>query len=47
MRETLAMVLIQPEFLYRLEPAGEQKRAITLDRDGHTVVLLLVEHNAG
>ncbi len=28
MRETLAMVLIQPEFLYRLEPAGEQKRAI-------------------
>ncbi len=29
MRETLAMVLIQPEFLYRLEPAGEQKRPIT------------------
>ncbi len=29
MRDTLAMVLIQPEFLFRLEPAGEQKRAVS------------------
>lgn len=28
MRETLAMVLIQPEFLYHLEPAGDTKRTI-------------------
>lgn len=27
-RETLAMVLIQPEFLFLLEPAGEEKRLI-------------------
>lgn len=27
-RETLAMVLIQPDFLYHLEPAGTTKRAI-------------------
>lgn len=29
MRETLAMVLIQPDFLYRLELSGEPKRAVT------------------
>lgn len=28
MRETLAMVLIRPEFLYLLEPAGNEKRPI-------------------
>ncbi|MCA9070427.1 MAG: DUF1592 domain-containing protein, partial [Planctomycetaceae bacterium] len=28
-RETLAMVLIRPEFLYLIEPAGDQKRPIT------------------
>lgn len=28
LRETLAMVLIQPDFLYHLEPAGSTKRAI-------------------
>lgn len=28
-RETLAMVLIQPEFLFRIEPAGEEKRAVS------------------
>jgi len=28
MRETLAMVLIQPDFLYHLEPAGPKKRSI-------------------
>lgn len=28
-RETLAMVLIQPDFLYRLEPSGEEKRQVT------------------
>lgn len=28
-RETLAMVLIQPQFLYRLEPSGDEKRPIT------------------
>ena len=27
-RETLAMILIQPEFLFLLEPAGEEKRLI-------------------
>lgn len=27
-RETLAMVLIQPDFLYLLEPAGDEKRSI-------------------
>ena len=27
-RETLAMVLIRPEFLYLLEPAGEKKRTV-------------------
>ena len=27
-RETLAMVLIQPDFLYLMEPAGERKRSI-------------------
>lgn len=27
-RETLAMVLIRPEFLYLMEPAGEQKRPL-------------------
>jgi len=27
-RETLAMVLIQPDFLYHLEPAGDTKRSI-------------------
>ena len=26
--ETLAMILIQPSFLYQLEPAGEQRRAV-------------------
>ena len=29
MRETLAMVLIQPDFLYLLEPAGDEKRPLT------------------
>jgi len=29
MRETLAMVLIQPDFLFLLEPADEEKRTIT------------------
>jgi hypothetical protein len=29
MRETLAMVLIQPDFLFLLEPAGEEKRTIS------------------
>ncbi|MCP4510710.1 MAG: DUF1592 domain-containing protein [Fuerstiella sp.] len=29
MRETLAMVLIQPDFLYLLEPAGDEKRQLT------------------
>lgn len=28
-RETLAMVLIQPDFLFLLEPAGDEKRLIT------------------
>ncbi len=28
-RETLAMVLIRPEFLYLMEPAGEEKRPIS------------------
>ena len=28
-RETLAMVLIRPEFLYLIEPAGDEKRPIT------------------
>lgn len=28
-RETLAMVLIRPEFLYLVEPAGKQKRPVT------------------
>lgn len=28
-RETLAMVLIRPEFLYLVEPAGDEKRPIT------------------
>jgi len=28
-RETLAMVLIQPQFLYRLEPSGDEKRPVT------------------
>ncbi len=28
MRETLAMVLIQPEFLYLFEPAGDKKRPV-------------------
>lgn len=28
MRETLAMVLIQPEFLYLIEPAGDKKRPV-------------------
>ena len=28
MRETLAMVLIRPDFLYLLEPAEEEKRQI-------------------
>ena len=28
MRETLAMVLIRPEFLYLLEPAGNEKRSV-------------------
>jgi hypothetical protein len=28
-RETLAMVLISPEFLYLMEPAGETKRSLT------------------
>jgi len=28
-RETLAMVLIQPDFLYRLEPAGDEKRLVS------------------
>ncbi len=28
MRETLAMVLISPNFLYLLEPAGQQKRPL-------------------
>ncbi len=27
-RETLAMILIQPDFLYLLEPAGEEKRTL-------------------
>lgn len=27
-RETLAMVLIQPDFLFRIEPAGDEKRSI-------------------
>ena len=29
MRETLSMVLIQPSFLYRIEPSGDEKRPIT------------------
>ncbi|MDG2383691.1 MAG: DUF1592 domain-containing protein [Pirellulaceae bacterium] len=28
-RETLAMILIQPEFLYLVEPGGNEKRAVT------------------
>ena len=28
-RETLAMVLIQPDFLFRIEPAGDEKRAVS------------------
>ncbi|MEI6539837.1 MAG: DUF1595 domain-containing protein [Planctomycetota bacterium] len=28
-RETLALVLIQPDFLFMIEPAGEEKRLIT------------------
>jgi hypothetical protein len=28
-RETLAMVLIQPAFLFRIEPAGEEKRPVS------------------
>ena len=28
MRETLAMVLVQPDFLYQLEPGGDTKRSI-------------------